>query len=379
MASIHTLGNSIRAQVRRAGQPALTRTFSAKKYGTLAAAEKEAKLWAAKEELAFADGSKIGVRGKTGLTIGEAIDKYIGCKDHLAPSAISAFNAMKRFMGKELISNLSDQLIVDYIDSKEFGPATGAFHFSYLRSMLKMVRIGWNYYVPDVLDNARDRLKYLGMIGKSNHRDRRPTPEEIDRLLAYKWTHKVPMAEMISFAISSAMRRAEITRIEHHTFDKQHKTILITDRKHPTKKEGNNQIVPLLEESISIIERQPKIEFDNRIFPYTAQYVGELFAGACEALGIEDLHFHDLRHEGISRLFEMGYQIHEVAMFSGHDDWENLKRYTQLKAKDIRRLKTAKVEEAPKHVEGMGMDVDTAKQFKQFQAMLAMMKQTETA
>jgi site-specific recombinase XerD len=49
------------------------------------------------------------------------------------------------------------------------------------------------------------------------------------------------------------------------------------------------------------------------------------------------LHFHDLRHEGVSRLFEAGYQIQEVAIVSGHKDWAQLKRYTQLKAKDLHR------------------------------------------
>jgi len=40
------------------------------------------------------------------------------------------------------------------------------------------------------------------------------------------------------------------------------------------------------------------------------------------------LRYHDSRHEGISRLFEMGYTIEEVAVFSGHGSWDNLKRYT---------------------------------------------------
>jgi site-specific recombinase XerD len=62
-----------------------------------------------------------------------------------------------------------------------------------------------------------------------------------------------------------------------------------------------------------------------------------IFPRAKNALGIEDLHFHDLRHEGVSRLFEQGYQIHEVALMSGHRDWKMLARYTQLKAKDLHR------------------------------------------
>ena len=52
-------------------------------------------------------------------------------------------------------------------------------------------------------------------------------------------------------------------------------------------------------------------------------------------LGIEDLHLHDIRHEGISRLFEAGLDIPRVAMISGHKSWTTLKRYTHLKPADV--------------------------------------------
>jgi integrase len=55
------------------------------------------------------------------------------------------------------------------------------------------------------------------------------------------------------------------------------------------------------------------------------------------AHGIDNLKFHDLRHGGVSRLFEQGYSIEQVALVSGHRDWKMLARYTQIKAKDLHR------------------------------------------
>lgn len=52
-------------------------------------------------------------------------------------------------------------------------------------------------------------------------------------------------------------------------------------------------------------------------------------------LGIHDIHFHDLRHEGISRLFAAGLNIPEVSLISGHTSWATLKRYTHLKPSDV--------------------------------------------
>jgi integrase len=43
--------------------------------------------------------------------------------------------------------------------------------------------------------------------------------------------------------------------------------------------------------------------------------------------GCPDLHFHDLRHEAISRFFEMGLTTPEVASISGHRDIRMLMRY----------------------------------------------------
>ena len=51
--------------------------------------------------------------------------------------------------------------------------------------------------------------------------------------------------------------------------------------------------------------------------------------------GITDLHFHDLRHEAITRFFEMGLSVPEVAVISGHKDYRMLARYTHLRAEDI--------------------------------------------
>jgi len=81
---------------------------------------------------------------------------------------------------------------------------------------------------------------------------------------------------------------------------------------------------------------------DNRIFPYHHESAGTVFTRACRALEIEDLHSHDLRHEGTSRLFEAGFQIHQVALVTGHKDWKMLRRYTHLKPEALHAIAAAR-------------------------------------
>lgn len=52
-------------------------------------------------------------------------------------------------------------------------------------------------------------------------------------------------------------------------------------------------------------------------------------------LRMSDLHFHDLRHEAVSRLVEGGLSDQEVASISGHKSMQMLRRYTHLRAEDL--------------------------------------------
>ncbi len=53
---------------------------------------------------------------------------------------------------------------------------------------------------------------------------------------------------------------------------------------------------------------------------------------------IEDLRFHDLRHEATSRFFEKGLREMQVAAITGHKTLQMLKRYTHLKAEALAKL-----------------------------------------
>jgi integrase len=99
--------------------------------------------------------------------------------------------------------------------------------------------------------------------------------------------------------------------------------------KHPEDKKGNNVYCELPPEALAIIMSMPRSE--PEIFPYSTDAISAAFTRACKFLGIKDLRFHDLRHEGVSRLFEMGRTIPQAAAVSGHRSWSSLKRYTHIR------------------------------------------------
>lgn len=201
---------------------------------------------------------------------------------------------------------------------------------------------------PQIVEEARTACRELRLIGKSRRRERRPTADEIARLDTYferrdrDRRSKIPMRTIFWFAIHSARREAEICRLDRRDNNVKARTGLVRDAKHPTAKDGNHKPFKFTPEAWALVEKQPKTS--DLVFPYDPKSIGTAFTRACHLLGIVDLRFHDLRHEATSRLFERGYQIHEVAQFTLHESWNELKRYANLRPERVREIPAASIE-----------------------------------
>lgn len=239
---------------------------------------------------------------------------------------------------------LTSEQIVEHVRHRLLGgvkPATAYMDLKWLRVILKVARSVWGYPVQwDALDKGIHAAWHLNLVAESTRRERRPSEDELERLRVWfdasHTRRRIPMREIIDFAITSTRRLSEIFRMRWEDIDPTAMTILVRDMKSPRGSQGNHVTVKLTREALAIIDHQPR--GDERIFPYCPASVQGNFTRACDALGIDDLHFHDLRHEGISRLFEAGYQIHEVAQFSGHRDWGSLRRYANLRPARLKLL-----------------------------------------
>lgn len=150
----------------------------------------------------------------------------------------------------------------------------------------------------------------LGIASKSRERDRRPTLEEFDKIMEYfgerlkRRPSSIPMQMVIGFAIFSTRRLEEITRILWKDLDVEGSRILVRDMKNSGEKIENDVWCDLPPEVLQIILLMPRR--CEELFPYCGDTIGTNFTRACQFLNIIDLHLHDLRHDGVSKLFEMG-------------------------------------------------------------------------
>ncbi|WP_303718905.1 site-specific integrase [Brevundimonas naejangsanensis] len=263
-------------------------------------------------------------------------------------SKAATLKMLKARLGAKKIVQLDRQLFIDFGRERATegaGPMTLSIDIGAIKLILSHAAAVHGLTVSiEAIDMARLALKRLCLIGKGVERDRRPSDEELERLISHfdeKPRQTIPMGAVIRFAIATAMRQEEIFKVVWDDYAARTKMLTIRDRKDPREKAGNDQRIPLLSVSgfdpVALIEgqRSSRSNGDLRIFPFNHRSAGTAFARACKSLGILDLHFHDLRHEGTSRLFEAGFQIQQVAIVTGHKDWKMLRRYTHLRPESL--------------------------------------------
>ncbi len=347
MASIIPRGAVWRAVVRKKGYPTQTKSFPTK---TLA------KVWADRIEMELATAEARGTVD-AGLTIAELVDWYqrdVSKLKRISKTHSGNLTRIREGLGSIRATRLTVTQIVEFVRKRRQGehvngngvkvPACGAstmrVEIGYLAELFKLATsMGKLTIDRDVVAEARPALRLVKLVAASQKRDRRPTAEELKRLLEHferaAWRSVIPMVDIVNFAIASSRRQSEITRLLWADFDEAKGICILRDAKHPRRKAGNHRTFPLLGEAWEIVKRQPRTAAE--IFPFNSKSVGTSFFRACEDLRIEDLHFHDLRHEATSRLFEQGYSIEQVAAVTLHESWQELKRYTQLRPESLHR------------------------------------------
>ncbi|NWD86279.1 tyrosine-type recombinase/integrase [Pseudomonas sp. K5002] len=346
---------TIRARKKADGSVSYTVQIRLKNKGALVyqecqtfARKQAAQAWARKRETELAEPGAIERANRKAATVKEMIDRYLSEMEKVRPLGKTKLATLKAisesYLGKLDDQDINSQVLVEYAlwrMGKEGGtvqPQTAGNDLAHLGAVLSIARPAWGYEVdPHAMTDARRVLKKLGYNMKSRERDRRPTLDELDQLLTHfqgiqaRRPTSINMLKMTGFALFSTRRQEEITRIQWTDLDEVGHRVLVRDMKNPGQKIGNDVWCHLPPEAWAILQTMPKVL--PEIFPYSAESVSTSWTRACQILGIENLHFHDLRHDGVSRLFEMDWDIPRVASVSGHRDWNSMRRYTHLRGR----------------------------------------------
>lgn len=336
MATFEKRGSSWRVSVRRKGETKLSKTFPTKSM---------AKVWADRIEKGIIERRASGSSEADDKTLKQLIEWYEGYVASLSKVGRTKTSDLNRLKGyaiaDRVASGLRSRDYIRHIEERRkggTGPSTVLNDIVWIRQVIKAARgsLGLSASLSEIED-ATDYLRAHKLVAKSRKRKRRLKEGEEKAILDYfakrDAQSDIPMSRIVRFALVSTRRQEEICRLKWRDIDRAKCTAWLDDVKHPSQKEGNRREFRLLPEALKLIDQQPKE--GELVFPYKPKTVGAYFTEAMKMLGIEDLHFHDLRREAISRLFERGYSIPEVALFSLHDSWATLQIYTNLKPEDV--------------------------------------------
>jgi integrase len=280
------------------------------------------------------------------VTLGDAIDMYV--KESLREIGDTKAQVLRTIRKEYDIAEMPcDRItsahIVSFVKELHNRPglnstATVLNYLSHLAAVFSTARPMWGFELDQqAMRDAQKVCSNMGFTGKSAERDRRPTMQELDKLMTHfeaasqADSRTMPMHVVMAFAIFSTRRQSEICRITWDDYEADHKRVMVRKMKNPGDKGGVDRWTNLPDPCAAIIDARPRQ--GDKIFPYNSDTVSRRFTEACKVLGIEDLHFHDLRHEGTSRLFELGWHIPDVADVTGHKTWTSLKRYSHIRDK----------------------------------------------
>jgi integrase len=136
------------------------------------------------------------------------------------------------------------------------------------------------------------------------------------------------------FALETGMRRGEMLSLTWRNVDLDQGLAYLKETKN-----GEERTVPLSPSARDLLLSMAKTGY--RVFPASPNAVRLAWERMKRSAGIEDLRFHDLRHEAISRFFEAGLSLPEVALISGHKDARMLTRYAHFTAKSVAKKLTS--------------------------------------
>lgn len=242
----------------------------------------------------------------------------------------------KSFLGDKAVREVTSVDIASYRDlrlstvnpktNRPLATSSVRLEMSLLSNFFEICRIEWGLCDENPVLKVRKPKPPPG-------RDRRLMPREERKLMRYAAAHpNKDLYSIISLALESAMRQGEILGLEW-----QHINLKTRVAHLPMTKNGTKRDVPLSTKACqALIRMVPKAS--GRVFAYTNDGLKSTWRYLCRKLEIVDLHFHDLRHEATSRLFELGtLDVMEVAAITGHKSLAMLKRYTHLRASRLAR------------------------------------------
>ena len=330
MATIQRRGKYWRVQIRKRGYPFLSATFDTKA---------EAMAWAFKKEAELDRQTPAEVCQRLEARAYRLADALLRYELDVLPDKkpttqrreLGILADLKATFGDLALSEINGQrlaLMVKHWERpseahpKGLGPHSIRLYLALISHLYTIARSEWG---------MADLVNPVPLVRKPKlprGRDRRLVGDEEDRLLAVCEKTNPELADIVRFAIETAMRQSEIMGLTWDHVDFRQHTVFLQDTKN-----GETRLVPLSVAAEDCLKRQRERRNStakDKVWSYTTDGMRASYFKVLKKAGIDGMTFHDLRHEATSRLCEKGLPIMTVQAITGHKSTQMLKRYTHI-------------------------------------------------
>ncbi|WP_049621735.1 site-specific integrase [Frateuria defendens] len=347
---VRTPSDTWKAVIRKQGWPTTAKTFRT---------QRDAKDWARRTEDEMVRGVYIERGASERLTLAVALERYLSevtptKKPATQQTEIERAKPLRAFFGKYSLAAITPDLVARYRDERLVTPLQPAAKskgapprlLSASTVRLELALLG-HLFTTAIrewrLGLAQNPVALVRKPKPAEGRNRRLSEAEEHALMAAVDAHSNPMLEwIVRIAVETGMRSGEILGLHRAQVDIKRRIVRLSDTKNDSAR-----TVPLTRAATKVFQevlayslrpRDCSLLFfgepgrDGQRHPYNYKKV---WNGIKKDLGLADLHFHDLRHEAVSRLVEAGLSDQEVSAISGHKSMQMLKRYTHLRAEDL--------------------------------------------
>ena len=320
---------TFRAQVRMRGAAPLSKSFRRRT---------DAVAWIQATKTAIRGGTAVSAEA-TRTTLREALERYL----REPPRHKKTGRPLKGWTRQEerarvwmahplafkFLSQLRGADFAEYRDKRRgAGKAenTIRIELALISKLYKIAAKDWG------MEGLRNPIANVTMPGPSNKRERRLSADEETPLFEQLQKAGPYMAPLSSLAIETAMRQGELLSLTWADVDLQARVAHLKDTKNSEPRD-----VPLSTRAVEVFKALPRaLDSATQIFPLKKDDVIRAFRLACASAKIENLKFHDLRHEATSRICDR-LPMHEAMRVTGHKTPSMLMRYYHPKAEDLAR------------------------------------------
>jgi integrase len=319
------------AQIRMRGWPQLARTFKTKA---------DAVQWASEREAEMRRGTFVDTTSLRSMSLHDLLQRYL---DQVTPNKKGADvegyrlrALMREPMAKLTLDRVNASVICDWREARR-----RAVKGDTVRREMNLLSSVFGYAASEWQLPLTNPVKGLQRPKQSEGRSRRPSWSELRKVLRELsprqredgcWTGaRNPWVKpAVLLALRTAMRRGEILNLRWEHVDWTGRCVQL-----PATKNGSSRDVPLSNKAALVLRRLFNGQSVGPVFPTTTSAFKQVFADAMTRSQVQNLRFHDFRHDATTRLAGKLVNVLELSAVTGHKSLAMLKRYYNPKASDL--------------------------------------------